>query len=127
MIFCFVLSTVSIIVGTWLGAPILSPIVVGFAAGLIRPVNAASRSAIAGALAWGMLLATSTLRGDAIGTFTATLGGAMGLPGFVIVVATLLYPAILASSAAWLGHLVSLRRFATFGPGTAPGTTPTNT
>ena len=127
MIFCFVLTTVSTIVGTWLGAPTLAPIVVGLAAGLIRPVNAASRSALAGALAWGALLATSALRGDALGAFTATLGSAMGLPGWAIAVATLLYPAILASSAAWLGHLVSLRRFATFDPGTAPGTTPTNT
>ena len=126
MIFCFVLSTVSIIVGTWLGAPLLSPIVVGLAAGLIRPVNAASRSALAGALAWGGLLATSAVRGDAIGPFTATLGGAMGLPGWAIVVATLLYPALLASSAAWFGHLVSPRRFATFDPGTAPATPPTN-
>jgi hypothetical protein len=122
-----VLSALSIIAGTWLGFPTLAPIVVGFAAGLVRPVNAPRRSALAGLLAWGSLLAVAGARGDELGAFSVALGGAMGIPGWGVFLATLLYPAALASSAAWLGHLVSLRRLATFDAGAASGSTPTNT
>ena len=100
----------AIIVGTWLGAPVLAPVLVGIAIGFGWPAGAAWRAALAGALAWGGLLLAATARGSAVGALGATLGGAMGLPAWALFIATLLYPAILAASAAWLAHLVSPRR-----------------
>ena len=97
----------AIIVGTWFRLPTLSPIVAGIVIGLGWPQRGARRAALAGVVAWGGLLLAALARGDAVGTFAATLGGAMGLPGFVLPIATLVYPALLAASAAWLAHLVS--------------------
>lgn len=107
----------AIALGTWLGAPLLSPILVGAVIGLGWPTGAARRAAIAGMLAWGGLLLVALVRGDALGAFTRTLGGAMGVPAWALFVVTLLYPAILSSSAAWLAHLVSPRRSTTFDQG----------
>jgi hypothetical protein len=100
----------AITLGTWIGAPALSPVVVGLAIGLGAPSGAAWRAALAAALAWGALLLTAVARGNVIGTLGATLGGAMGIPAWALFVATLLFPAILAASAAWLAHLVPPRR-----------------
>lgn len=107
----------AIILGTWFGAPLLSPIIVGAVIGLGWPTLAARRAAIAGMLAWGGLLLVALARGDALGAFSRTLGGAMGVPAWALFLVTLLYPAILAASAAWLAHLVSPRRSTTFGQG----------
>lgn len=103
-------GALAIALGTILGAPTLTPIVVGIIIGLAWPRRAARVAAASGAMAWGALLVVAQLRGDAIGTLANTLGGAMGVPGVVLSLATLLYPAILAASAAWLAHLVSWRR-----------------
>ena len=103
--------------GTWLGAPMPAPIIVGALMGLGWPARSARRAAVAGALAWGGLLLVALARGDALGALTRTLGDAMGVPAWALVVATLSYPAILASSAAWLAHLVSPRRSMTIDPG----------
>ena len=99
-----------IALGTALGAPTLTPIMVGIVIGLAWPRRAARVAAAAGAIAWGALLVVALLRGGAIGNLASTLGGAMGVPGVVLFLATLLYPAILAASAAWLAQLVSWRR-----------------
>ena len=113
-------ATIAIVLGTWLGAPIIAPIVVGLAVGFVRPRHAARHAALAGVLAWGGLLALAALRGDVVGTFASTLGGAMGAPGWAIILATLLYPALLASSAAWLAHLASSGRTPTIDSGVTP-------
>ena len=115
------LATIAIVIGTWLGAPIIAAIVVGLAIGFLRPRHAARRAALAGALAWGSLLLVAAVRGDALGTFASTLGGAMGAPGWAIVLATLLYPALLASSAAWLAHFAASGRLASIDPGAISG------
>jgi hypothetical protein len=107
----------AIVLGTWLGAPVLSPIVVGAVMGFAWPARAARRAAITGMLTWGGLLLVALARGDALGAFSTTLGDAMGVPAWSLFIVTLLYPAILASSAAWLAHLVSPRRSATFDEG----------
>ena len=103
-------GALAIVLGTMLGAPTLTPIIVGIVIGLAWPRRAARVAAAAGAIAWGALLLIALLRGGAIGTLATKLGGAMGVPGVVLFLATLLYPAILAASAAWLAHLVSWRR-----------------
>jgi hypothetical protein len=110
-------GTAAIVLGTWLGAPLLAPILVGAVIGLGWPALAVRRSAIAGVLAWGGLLLVALARGDALGAFSRTLGDAMAVPPWALFVVTLLYPAILASSAAWLAHLVSPRRSTTIDPG----------
>lgn len=117
----------AIALGTWLGAPTASPIVAGLVMGLLWPRQAPRRAAAAGLLAWGALLLAAAVRGDTIGALSASLGGAMGLPPWALPVATLLYPAILASSAAWLAHLVVQRRATPpdAGPATARGPSPT--
>lgn len=103
-------GALAIALGTTLGAPTLTPIMVGMVIGIAWPRHAARVSAAAGAIAWAALLVVALLRGSAIGILATTLGGAMGVPGVVLFLATLLYPAILAASAAWLAHLVSWRR-----------------
>lgn len=108
----------AIVLGTWRGAPMLAPILVGAVIGLGWPALAARRAAVAGMLAWGGLLLVALVRGDALGAFSKTLGDAMGVPAWVLFLVTLLYPAILASSAAWLAHLVSPRRSMTIDPAT---------
>lgn len=107
----------AIVLGTWLGAPLLSSILVGAVIGLGWPSLAARRAAMAGMLAWGGLLLVAVARGDALGAFSRTLGDAMAVPAWSLFIVTLLYPAILASSAAWLAHLVSPRRSTTFDQG----------
>ena len=59
------------------------------------------RVALAAALAWGALLAVNAASG-ALGSVVATLGGVIGVPGVVLVLLTLIYPALLAWSAATL-------------------------
>jgi len=103
-------GALAIVLGTTLGAPTLTPIMVGIVIGLAWPRRAARVAAAAGAIAWGALLLIALLRGGALGTLAAKLGGAMGVPGVVLFLATLLYPAILAASAAWLAQLASWRR-----------------
>jgi hypothetical protein len=103
-------GVVAMMVGTFLGAPVVTPVVVGAALGLLAPARASRTAALAAAVAWGGVLLAATLRGDSIGTLASALGGAMGIPGWALVLATLLYPALLAASAAWLAHLASPRR-----------------
>ncbi len=110
---------------TWLGAPTLAPIVVGLAIGLGWPLRAARAGAVAGFIAWGGLLLAAWLRGDAVATLSATLGAAMGLPGWLLFVATVLYPTVLAASAAWLASVVSPRRTKSVDPGATLRSSPT--
>ena len=96
------LGAVAIVLGTALGAPTLTPVIVGAAIGYLRPVRAARNAAAAGALGWGALLAVAAVRGGAIGSFSGQLGDILGLPGVVMILATMLYPAVLSAAAAWL-------------------------
>lgn len=119
------LGTAAILIGTWFGAPTITPIVVGLIMGFLLTANSARRAALAGVLAWAGLLLGGALRGDDIGALSQTLGGAMGVPSWAIVLVTLLYPAILAASAAWLSHLAARRLVPSIRGDTARGITPT--
>jgi hypothetical protein len=57
------------------------------------------RIAVAAALAWSALLAVDAVSGP-VGLVGARLAGVMRVPAFVLVMATLLFPALLAWSAA---------------------------
>ena len=118
-------GTVALILGTWLGFPTLAAIIVGGAIGLAWPQRAVRAAAAAGCLAWTVLLLMAALRGDAMGTLAGSLGAAMGVPGWALFVATLLYPTVLAASAAWLAHLVSPRRLTFVNPGASAPNQPT--
>jgi hypothetical protein len=104
-------GAVVIAAATWYGAPTLGPMLVGFLIGLAWPERAVRSAAGAAILAWGGLLLYSVVRGTDLTALATSLGAAMGLPGWALVVATLLYPVILASAAAWLGHVVTPRQF----------------
>ena len=119
------LGMAAMIVGTRLGAPTITPLVVGLAMGLLLPTTPARRAATAGLLAWGGLLLGRAVRGDELGALTGTLGGAMGVPSWAIVIVTLLYPAILAASAAWLAHLAARRILPSIDGSRARDITPT--
>jgi hypothetical protein len=103
------LGVAGILLGTWLGFPTLAPVLVGLVLGFTGPM-AARRAAMAGAIAWGGVLVAASLRGDHVAGLSRTLGGAMGVPSWVLLIMTLLYPAVLAASAAWLASLAA-RRF----------------
>ena len=104
------LGAIGIAALTMLGFPTVAPIVAGFLVGLGWPGRAARTAGGAGLVAWAVLLLVAALRGDAVGAIGAKLGAAMGVPGWAPLAATLLYPAILAASAAWMGQLMSPRR-----------------
>jgi hypothetical protein len=94
--------------GTWLGFPIWGPVTGGLLLGLFAP-RPAVHAAVAGAVAWGGLLALASTQGS-LALTASRLGGALGLAPWGPIVATLLYPALLAASAAWLTGLASRRR-----------------
>jgi hypothetical protein len=57
------------------------------------------RTALGAALAWGLLLVLDAVAGP-IGALSHTLAGVMRIPGLVLVLLTLTFPAVLAWSAA---------------------------
>ena len=58
-------------------------------------------AALAAAAAWAVLLTLTALAGP-VGELAVKLGGVMGVPGVFLVLLTLLFPALLAGSAAEL-------------------------
>jgi hypothetical protein len=104
------IGAVAIVLGTVLGAPSLTPVIVGAAIGYLRPVRAARDAFAAGVIGWGALLVVAAIRGGAIGALSGKLGEILGLPGVVMIVVTLLYPAVLAAAAAWLVATIRSRR-----------------
>ncbi len=73
-----------------------------------RAPRPALSAAIAAACAWALLLGVAVLRGAPIGRFAHELAGIMQLPVGALVIVTLVFPAVLAGSAAALA--VAARR-----------------
>ena len=99
------LLTIAVALGTaflgWWAVP-----AIGLAWGLIewraptaKPVITA---ALAAGLAWDALLIWSGIVGP-IARLASRLGGVMGMPGWVLLLTTLIYPVVLASAAATAG------------------------
>ncbi len=66
-------------------------------------------AAVSASLAWVLLLGVTSLPGP-VGDFATTVGGVMGIPGWVLIGVTLAFPAVLAGTAATVaGELVTLR------------------
>lgn len=91
---------------TWAGGWWTVPIV-AFVAGTRERSGGARPSAIAlaAAVAWGVLLIASSTSA-AFGTLVRELAGIMALPGVAIVLLTLVFPALLAWSAAALAGVL---------------------
>ena len=95
--------------GTWIAGWWMVPLLAALWA-LARPAPLAGLvAAMAGAVAWGILIATYLLRGLPLGTLAVRLAGAMQLPMVALVALTLLLPALLAGSAAALGTALRSR------------------
>jgi len=65
------------------------------------------RAALAGTIAWALLLLFAATQGP-VGTLAAKMGAVFALPGFAFALLTLVFPALLAGSAAELAS--TLRR-----------------
>jgi len=99
LVFAFVATT--IVLGWW-GVP-----AVGALWGLITrpPVFFRWRpAAAAAAIAWAGLLAAGLV--DTLGVVTNRLDGALRLPALTVAILTLLFPALLAGSAAELAYVI---------------------
>ena len=71
-----------------------------------RDSNRALVASLCAAAGWASLLLLDVVKGP-VGTMAAKLGGVMGVPGFVLLILTLVFPALLAwSSAALVGEVV---------------------
>ena len=63
------------------------------------------KAALAAAAAWGLLLIVTATQGP-VGLLAAKLGGLFGLPALAMIMLTLLFPALLAGSAAELAAML---------------------
>ncbi len=61
------------------------------------------------ASSWALLLIVSTVRGARVPAFAASLGGAMGVPGWALYLATLAFPFVLGGGAARLAAHIAGR------------------
>jgi hypothetical protein len=97
-----VLGAAVVALGTWLGGW-LAPPVWGALVGLMWPHGRPARwAALDAVLGWAAILVLLAVRGDPVGTLAGRLAGAMGVPVVALMAATLAFPALLASCAAWL-------------------------
>lgn len=101
-----VLGAVAVALGTWYGAwwaPALWGAIVGAAWARARPARWA---ALAAALGWALLLVVPWLQGHPVGTLARGLSASLGLPTWGFVLATPLFAALLAGSAARAASLL---------------------
>jgi hypothetical protein len=92
------------LIGWW--GVLLAALVIGF---VFRANGGGGwRIAIAAALAWSVLLAMDAVSGP-IGLLGRRLGGVMQVPAIVLVLVTLLFPALLAWSAATVVAVLTSR------------------
>jgi hypothetical protein len=99
------LLAVAMAVGTWWLGWWAVP-VIGAAWGVARyGQHSAWTAAVAAALAWVLLLGLLALRGP-VGDLARIVGGALTLPGWVLVLATVVFPAALAGTAARLSRVL---------------------
>jgi hypothetical protein len=96
--------------GTWFAGWWAVPLIAAIWA-VVRPAPLAGlTAALAGASAWGLLLAVYMLFGFPVQTLAVRLAGAMRLPVPALLALTLLLPALLAGSAAVLVTAARSRR-----------------
>ena len=102
-----VLLALSFAIGTWILGWWAVPLFAAVSGMLARHVpGQAAAAAVAGAVAWGALLAWSATQGS-VWSFSRTAGGAMGISGPLLILMTLAFPAVLAWIAAALAQLIA--------------------
>lgn len=89
----------------WWAVPVVAAV---WGAVSFGPRSAWLASALAAALAWAALLVVTATQGP-VGQLAQALGGIFALPGFAVIILTLVFPALLAGSATELA--ASLRSF----------------
>ena len=109
LIIAFVIALGTVLAGWWM-VP-----VVGIAYGLVargtrRP---ALLAAAGGALAWGGYLAIAAIGDAPVTSFGAALASAVQLPVWAPIVATLIFPALLAGLASYVGARLGARYLST--------------
>jgi hypothetical protein len=77
------------------------PVVAALWAFVSRDSNRARVASLCAAAGWATLLLLDALKGP-VGNMAVRLGGVMGLPGYVLLILTLVLPALLAWCAATL-------------------------
>ncbi len=93
---------------TWLVGWWAVPLVAAFVGSLVYVrEGVAWRMALAGAVAWALLLIVNATTGR-LSVAATTLGGVLRVPGVVLVLITLAFPALLAWSAATVA--IAVRR-----------------
>ena len=107
-------GTVLIAVGTWAVGWWAVP-VVGALIGVIWPDGRpALLAGTAGGLGWALLLMWGSASGP-VGDLAGTVGGVMGLPGFEVLLVTVLFPALLAGAGGALAGALRRERAARAG------------
>ncbi|MDQ4080473.1 MAG: hypothetical protein M3125_06905 [Gemmatimonadota bacterium] len=107
------LLATSFAIGTWVLGWWAIPLFAAVAGGLARHVSGQALAAgLAAAVAWGVLLAWSALRGS-IWSFASQVGGAIGVSGVLLIALTLVFPALLAWLAAFLAQTLARGKAAT--------------
>jgi hypothetical protein len=100
-------------IGTWVLGWWAVPLFAAAAGVIARHApGQAAAAGIAAAVAWGGLLVWSALRGSVL-SFAAQAGGAMGVSGLVLIVLTIVFPALVAWLAALLAQMVARGKPAT--------------
>ena len=108
-----VLLAASFAIGTWVLGWWAIPLFAAVAGVLARHAPAqAVATGVAAAIAWGALLAWSTLRGS-VWSFASQVGGAVGVSGVVLIALTLVFPALVAWLAAFLAQTLARGKPAT--------------
>lgn len=93
---------------TWLVGWWAVPLVAAFVGGVLYVrEGVAWRMALAGAIAWALLLIVNAASGR-LGVAATTIGGVLRVPGVVLVLITLAFPALMAWSAATVA--IAVRR-----------------
>ncbi len=105
LIVAIVLALGTTLVGWW-AVPVVALV---YGVVMHRTPRPGTTAAAAGALAWGGYLVLASVGGASIRPFAAALGTSMQLPAWAPLVATLVFPALLAGLAAYLGARVGAR------------------
>ena len=101
-----ILLALSFGIGTWILGWWAVPLFAAIAAFLAPSVrHQGIASALAAALAWGVLLAWSAAEGS-VWSFSRVAGGAMGVSGLTLILLTLAFPAALAWAATVVTRLL---------------------
>ncbi len=99
LILAIVITLGTVLVGWW-----VVPLVAAAFGVLQRKAPAPGLvAALSGALGWGGYLAVVAFGGGPVSGFAGALATSMKLPGWAPLVATLVFPALLAGPAAYLG------------------------